>query len=211
MKIVLKNSQMIDIQGNTDAMIYDTTKNTLSVDCPILGQFVITFDTDTQVPDIRTTPTHTHVPALDMPSALGIIETITSLDVTTAPATAPATAPTTEKKAKPRQAPKSRNAHNMRTMIDTQGAEILVHKNDFVEALQLGYLPLHKRVILHNLTKWENRQAGQNLAEQGLYFVDVIPNAKTTQKAIDKIIDLIQNQACLLGYPTGYHLANESK
>ena len=69
MKIVLKNSQMIDIQGNTDAMIYDTTKNILSVDCPILGQFVITFDTDTQVPDIRTTPTHTHVPALNVPSA----------------------------------------------------------------------------------------------------------------------------------------------
>lgn len=210
MKIVLKNSQMIDIQGNTDAMIYDTTKNTLSVDCPILGQFVITFDTDTQVPDIRTTPTHTHVPALNVPSALGIIEAINSLDTSIVPTAVPETASTTEKKAKPRQASKNR-IQNMRPMIDNHGAEVLVHKNDFAEALQLGYLPLHTRVILHNPTKWENRQAGQNLAEQGLYFVDVIPNAKTTQKAIDKIIDLIQNQACLLGYPTGYHLANQTK
>ncbi len=93
----------------------------------------------------------------------------------------------------------------MRKMVDSKGKEILVHKNDFADALILGYMPKHTRVVIHDPIKWANRHVGQSLADLGLFYIDIIPGAKNANKAIEKVIDLLQNQKCELGYPKGFH------
>jgi len=212
MKIVLKNSQVIDIQGNTDALIYDTTTNTLSVDSPTLGQFVVTFDTDTQVPDIRTLQQ-----SLALDTKPTTIKAGDPLDIVQV---AQSDVPSNQATDKTRQMSDAhrraigealRKTHEMRKMLDSKGNLILVHKNDFVDALQIGYQPKNSRVVLHSPTIWANRKEGQTLREMGVYFIDVVQGSKKVSAAIEKIADLIQSQKCELGYPEHFQMITSKK
>lgn len=213
MKIVLKNSQVIDIQGNTDALIYDATTNTLSIDSPTLGKFVVAFDDAPQVPDIRTAPTNPIIVAdgIKESDVLNLVPQNTEPLEIAKQDGAKTSHRVMSDAHRQAIAQACRNAHSMRKMLDGKGNTILVHKDDFVDALQIGYVPKNSRVILHNPTLWANRKEGQTIGEMGVYFIDVVQGSKKISAAIEKIADLIQNQQCVLGYPERFQLLTSKK